>query len=33
MVGQVQPPSEDGQFAPLSYTTWRALGTSLDNGR
>ncbi len=33
MVGQVQPPSEDGQFAPHSYTTWRALGTSLDNGR
>lgn len=32
VVGQVQPQSEDGRFAPLSYTTWRALRTSLDTG-
>jgi hypothetical protein len=32
MVGQVPLPSEDGQFAPRTYTTWRALQTSLNNG-
>ncbi|TGN65287.1 hypothetical protein EXE59_15960 [Nocardioides eburneiflavus] len=32
IVGQVPLPSEDAQFAPRTYTTWRALRTSLDNG-
>lgn len=32
MVGQIPTPSEDSRFAPRTYTTWRALRTSLDNG-
>jgi hypothetical protein len=32
IVGQVPLPSEDAQFAPHAYTTWRGLRTSLDNG-
>lgn len=31
LVGQVAPLTEDAQFAPRTYTTWRALRTSLDN--
>lgn len=31
-VGHIPPPPEDAQFAPHTYTTWRGLRTSLDNG-
>lgn len=32
IVGQVPVPSEDALFAPHTYTTWRGLRSSLDNG-
>lgn len=32
IVGQVPLPSEDAHFAPSTYTTWRGLRSSLDNG-
>lgn len=32
LVGQIAPASEDATHAARTYTTWRALRTSLDNG-
>lgn len=32
LVAQVPLPTRDAHFAPHTYTTWRALRTSLDNG-
>lgn len=32
VVERVTPPAEDANFAARTYTTWRALRTSLDSG-
>ncbi|MGC4109548.1 MAG: hypothetical protein QM747_03795 [Nocardioides sp.] len=32
VVGRLTPPAEDAHLAARTYTTWRALRTSLDNG-